>query len=210
MGLETVDSLLGLSLVVHGLVDADLLLVVVHILLLFLLVMTIVLLVVLGGGTSIDLSNQLLVLLWQGHGSGQMVSNGTESVLISDVLDRVLLAVISLVRVVSLSHISLVLLSLVLDLTMLDNLDSVSGLVTELVCGLGLLGLELHNRDVLLLSLMMMVLVVGLGLGLISVVLLSLLLIVVLLVGGARSGHSDCHQGRQDNELRRRRMRNCN
>lgn len=203
MGLETVDSLLWLSLVMHGLVDADLLFVV-DILFLFLLVMTIILLVILGRGTSIDLSNQFLVLLWQWDGSGQMVSDSAESVLISDVLDRVLLAVISLVGVVSLSHISLILLPLVLDLSVLDDLDSIGRLETKLVGGLGLLRLKLYNGDVLLFSLMVMVLVVGLGLGLICVVLLSLLFIVVLLVDGARSGHSDSHKGRQDDELRRR------
>lgn len=180
--------LLGL-LVLH----TDLLLVV-HILLL-LLVVAVVLLVVFGGGTSVDLSDQLLVLLGQWHGSGQMIANSAESVLIGDVLDRVLLAIVSLVRVEALGNVGLVLLALVLDLAVLHHLDSVGRLVAELVRGLGLLRLELDNGDVLLLSV-----VLGLVLVLL-LVLLSLGLVVVLLVRGTGSSHGDRHKGRQDKEL---------
>lgn len=181
--------LLGL-LVLH----TDLLLVV-HILLL-LLVVAVVLLVVLGRGTSVDLSDQLLVLLGQWHGSGQMIANSAESVLIGDVLDRVLLAIVSLVRVEALGNVGLVLLALVLDLAVLHHLDSVGRLVTELVRGLGLLRLELDNGDVLLLSV-----VLRLVLVLLLVLLLSLRLVVVLLVRGTGSSHGDRHKGRQDKEL---------
>lgn len=180
-------------------------------LLLLSLLVLVVLLVVLGGGSSVSLSNQPLVLLGQGRGSGQMVSDGTETVLIGDVVDRVLLAIISLVGVVSLGNVRLLLGALILDLSLFDHLDSVGGLIAEFVARLGLLSLELDNWDVLVILVLRLVLAT-LGLRLIVglCLRLSLLLLVMSLslglVGGAglfvcgTSGGDD-HKGGEDDKL---------
>lgn len=112
------------------------------------------LVVILGGGTSIGLLNQLLVLQRQWGRSGQMISGGTESVLISNILDGVFLAIVTVEGVVSLSHNSLlVLLTFVLHLTVLCHLNSVGRLESETVTVLILFGLVLYDGNELLLSL---------------------------------------------------------
>ena len=191
----------GLFLVVLRLVALSLLLVAAGLLLLLVL-----LLVVLGGGAGVGLGQQALVLLGQGHWGGQMVSDGTESVLIGHVLHRVLTTVVSLVRVESLGHVGLVLLAGVLHLALLDHLDAVGALEAVLVGGRGLLSLELDDRDELALA---SAAVRAVTLGLLVVVhlghlLLLLLLLVVLgllhVVSSRGSGNGGDEHG-QDDEL---------
>lgn len=113
------------------------------------------------------LGQRLEDLLWHWGRSGQMVSLGTESVLISGVVHGDLLSVLSDVRVVSLGHLRLVLLvSGVLGVSLLVGGDSVGGLVVEsvgsvlaaLVVGLGDDGV-LVSRLLLVMVLMLLVLV---------------------------------------------------
>lgn len=134
------------------------------------------------------LGQRLEDLLWHWGRSGQMVSLGTESVLISGVVNGDLLSVLSDVRVVSLGHLRLVLLvSGVLGVSLLVGGDSVGGLVVEsvgsvlsaLIVGLG--------DDGVLVSRLLLVVVLGL-----------VLLVLVSTDGG---GSHDSQEGAGHDDL---------
>lgn len=118
-----------------------------------------------------------------------MISLGTEAVLVSGVVDSDLLAILADVRVVSLSHLGLVLLlASVLGVSLLVSGDSVSGLVREGV------------RSVL------SALVVGLDdggllVGRVGLVLVVLGLVVLLLVLSDRRGSNDRQKGAGHDQL---------
>lgn len=78
----------------------------------------------------LDVSQRLQDSLWDGRGSGQVVTDGDEAVLVGDVGDGYPCAVWGGVAVASLSHLCLLLgVSKVLDVALLLRLDLVTGLV---------------------------------------------------------------------------------
>lgn len=123
-----------------------------------------------------------------------MITLGTETVLISGVVDSDLLAILADVRVVSLSHLGLMLLvSSVLGVSLLVSGDSVSGLVSEGV------------RSVL------SALVVGLDdggllVGRVGLMLVVLGLVVLLLVLSDGRGSDDGQQGAGHDQLKVKRI----
>lgn len=141
------------------------------------------------------LGQRLEDLLWHRGRSGQMVSGGTESVLIGAVVHGDLLAVLAHVRVVSLGDLGLVLLvSGVLHVSLLVGGDAVGGLVLEAVGSvLAALLIGLDDGGVLVSRLLVAV--------------LGLVLLVLVSTDGGGSHDRQKGAGHDDLEEKRRRMR---
>lgn len=95
------------------------------------------------------MGERLLDRMWDWWGSGQMIAHGTETMLIGNVVDTDLVAMLIHVRIVTLLHHRLILLASVLHDSLGALFNSISALVFELEVSVFVhLLFRLHNRDV--------------------------------------------------------------